>query len=72
MYQHNTQVGWLQLAPIFYCHIVPLADVVDVHRYAGISTWRAEDRRKHVKNCAYIHIILPWQMNAAIPGLYVV
>lgn len=44
MYQDNAQVGWLQLASILYCNIVPLADVVDVDRDAGISTWmvRAE------------------------------
>lgn len=53
MYQDNSQVGWLQLAPILYSHIVPLADVVDVDRDAGISTWREEDVESHqVKNCS--------------------
>lgn len=48
MDQDNAQVGWLQLAPILYCHIVPLADVVDVDRDAGISTWRAGHRSQCV------------------------
>lgn len=38
MYQDNAQVGWLQLPPILYCHIVPLADVVYVDGDAGVST----------------------------------
>lgn len=38
MYQDNAQIGWLQLASILYCHIVPLADVVDVDGDTGIST----------------------------------
>lgn len=47
MYQDNAQVGGLQLAPVFYCHIVPLADVVDVDWDAGISTCRGEDGERY-------------------------
>lgn len=44
MNQDNSQIGWLQLSPTLYCHIVPLADVIDVDRYAGIGAWRMEGR----------------------------
>lgn len=43
MYQDNAQIGWLQLASILYCHIIPLANVIDVDRDAGISTWMGKD-----------------------------
>lgn len=43
MYKDNAKVGRLQPASILYCHVVPLADVVDVNRNASISTWMAED-----------------------------
>lgn len=57
MYQDNAQVGWLQPAPILYCHIVPLADVVDVDRDAGIRTWKAETNMcKTVLHCHYFPV----------------
>lgn len=38
MHKDNAQVGWLQPAAVLNGHVVPLADVVDVHRDAGIGT----------------------------------
>ena len=38
MHEDNSQVGGLQLAPILHCHVVPLANVVDVYRDASIRT----------------------------------
>lgn len=37
MHKDDAQVGWLQLASVLHGDVVPLADVVDVHRDAGIS-----------------------------------
>lgn len=48
MDENNAQVGWFQLAAILYCHIVPLTDVIDVDRDAGISAWRVEDKSQNV------------------------
>lgn len=48
--QDDAQVGGLQPSAILYRHIVPLADVVDVDRYAGIRPWRTEtgQRGRHL------------------------
>ena len=37
VHQHDAQCGWLEAAAGGHRHVVPLADVVDVHRDAGVG-----------------------------------
>ena len=47
MHQNNAQVGGFELAAVLHRDVVPLADVVDVHRDAGVRT--CGQRRKGVR-----------------------
>lgn len=52
--EDDAQVGRLQLAPSLHRHIVPLADVVDVDRDAGVSAW-PPDHNTHTTHTAHTH-----------------
>lgn len=42
MHQDDAKVGGFEPAATLHSNIVALADVVDVHRDAGISPWKAQ------------------------------